>query len=113
MGSYYCKMYIGNRHQRTFGGTKGTVHHILRDYVNDPTYILNDTSNKTCASVPDYIVVKAKFYCYKKNRSGSKKLRKTILIEYLIKNMDGKRNVLSTSVYEYQNKQAVISGRDT
>ena len=109
MGSYYCKMYIGNRHQRTFGGTNGTVHHILRDYVNDPTYILNDTSNKTCASVPDCIVVKAKFYCYKKNRSGSKKLRKTILIEYLIKNMDGKRNVLSTSVYEYQNKQAVAS----
>lgn len=109
MGSYYCKMYIGSKHQRTFGGTKWEVNRILEDYKHNPKYILNDIS----PYIPDrYSIIKAKFYCYKKNKNGSKKLRKTILIEYFIKNSDGTMTVSLKNVYVYDNKPPVISNKD-
>lgn len=108
MGSYYCKMYIGNRCQRVFGGTKGFVNHILDNYGNDPSSILPCIQNKGNVSNDKPVYSVARFYCYKKNsRSKSKKLKKTLIVEYrLTRDFESEihATIQDRYVYDYDNR---------
>lgn len=81
MGSYYCKLFIEGKHQRTVGGTKGGVSNVLKEYEVNPERILEGLTDEQMDKNP---IVLARFYCYRKNPSKSKKLKMTIVRNYSV-----------------------------
>lgn len=108
MGSYYCKVFIGRKHQRTVGGTKGEVYSVLREYENNPERILEGVTDEQIDKNPNVLV---RFYCYRKNPSKSKKLKMTIVRNYSVfrTKPDDSCTVSLTDEHIYQSGQKIIS----
>ena len=114
MGNYYCKMYIGNKCQRVFGGTRGFVNRVLDDYGSNPSSILPCIQNKENISNDKPVYSVARFYCYKKNsRSKSKKLKKTLIFEYrLTRDIESEIHVTIKDRYVYDYSNRTVSSVD-
>lgn len=108
MGSYYCKVFIGRKHQRTVGGTKREVYSVIREYENNPERILEGLTDEQIDETP---IVMARFYCYRKNPSKSKKLKMTVVRNYSVvrSKSDNSHSVSLIDEHMYHSGQKIVS----